>query len=198
MSHCGSRLSAHPGKGSLRSHSASCANGRHWGALKPIRRSCLAPSTWKEPPRVKRWRIWDTQAHVVVESFRVSPTRPINCAGLLLTGETKFGQIQVWPRVVTKFGQTKFGQDQVWPDQVWPRPSLARPSLAKTKFGQTKFGQDQVWPDQVRDNQYSPCFCEGVASRRPATPSQTRLMSAFRFNGPSCGASPAEGRRCST
>ena len=61
-------------------------------------------------------------------------------------------------------------------DQVWPRPSLARPSLAKTKFG-----QDQVWPDQVRDNQYSPCF------------TQTRLMSAFRFNGPLCGASPAEG-----
>ena len=46
-------------------------------------------------------------------------------------GETKFGQIQVWP---------KLGQDQVWPHQVWPRPSLA-----KTKFGQTKFGQ--VWPN---------------------------------------------------
>ena len=104
----------------------------------------------------------------------------------LKAGETKFGQIQVWPRVVTKFGQTNFGQDQVWPrpslarpwpDQVWPRPSLARPSLAKTKFGQTKCGTINI----VR---------EGVAA-------QTRQMSAFRFNGPSCGASP-EGRRCST
>ena len=38
-------------------------------------------------------------------------------------GETKFGQIQVWPSLVTKFAKpssakTKFGQDQVWPDQV--------------------------------------------------------------------------------
>ena len=38
-------------------------------------------------------------------------------------------------------------------------------------MGETKFGQIQVWPDQVRDNQYSPCFCEGVAGRRPTTPS---------------------------
>ena len=107
-------------------------------------------------------------------------TGKTSCDGIVRahdTGETKFGQIQVWPRVVTKFGQTKFGQDQVWPDQLWPRPSLARPSLAKTKvwprpsLAKTKFGQDQVWPDQVRDNQYSPCFCEGVAGRRPATPS---------------------------
>ena len=51
---------------------------------------------------------------------------------LLRKGETKFGQIQVWPSLVTKFGQTKFGQDQVWPDQVRPRPSLARPSAGQS------------------------------------------------------------------
>ena len=49
-------------------------------------------------------------------------------------GETKFGQIQVWPKLCAKFGQTKFGQDQVWPDQVWPKPSLA-------KCGQIRFGK---------------------------------------------------------
>ena len=43
-------------------------------------------------------------------------------------------------------------------------------------------GQDQVWPDQVPDNQYSPCSAGDTFT-------QTRLMSAFRFNGPSCGAS---------
>ena len=32
-------------------------------------------------------------------------------------------------------------------------------------------------------NQCSPCFCEGVAGRRPATPStETRLMPAFRVS----------------
>ena len=32
------------------------------------------------------------------------------------------------------------------------------------------------------DNQYSQCLCESVAGRRPATPSQTRLMPAFRVS----------------
>ena len=81
------------------------------------------------------------------------------------------------------------------------RPSLARPSLAKTKFGQTKFGQDQVWPDQVRDNQYSPCFCEGVAGRRPATFSHKHgLCPPFVSTGlhvehrrPKAGNAPHEG-----
>ena len=43
------------------------------------------------------------------------------------------------------------------------RPS----SLIQGSVGETKFGQ--VWPDQVRDNQYSQCFCEGVAGQRPVT-----------------------------
>ena len=94
------------------------------------------------------------------------------------------GRDQVWPNPsLAKSGY------QVWPNQVWPRPSLARPSLAKTKFGQTKFGQDQVWPDQVwprpnlaRPSEYSPCFCEGVAGRRPATPSHKHgLCPPFGF-----------------
>ena len=107
----------------------------------------------------------------------------------VVTGETKFGQIQVWPDQVwprPSLAKTKFGQDQVWPDQVWPRPSLA-----KTKFGQ----------DQVRDNQYSPCFCEGVAGRRPATPSHKHgLCPPFVSTGlhvehrrPKAGNAPHEG-----
>ena len=43
-----------------------------------------------------------------------------------LTGKTKFGQTQIWPR--PSLGKTKFGQD---------------PNLAKTKFG-------QIWPNVDR------------------------------------------------
>ena len=60
----------------------------------------------------------------------VSPRQTIAFGSdLRAAEETKFGQIQVWPSLVTMFGQTKFGQDQVWPNQVWPNRSLA-------KFGQ--------------------------------------------------------------
>ena len=61
---------------------------------------------------------------------------------------------------------TRATTDKNDPSLIW-----ARPSLAKSKFG------------QVRVSVTGDAF------------TQTRLMSVFRFNGPSCGASPAEGRR---
>ena len=77
----------------------------------------------------------------------------------------------------------------------------ARPSLAKSKFDQTKCG---TWPSlarPVRDNQYSPCFCEGVAGRRLATPSHKHgLCPPFVSTGlhvehrrPKAGDAPHEG-----
>ena len=120
-----------------------------------------ATLTWKS----SLVRIWPLLLPGPPRSYECwsRPTQPV-CRARPSLAKSKFGQ--EWspslakPSLAkTKFGQTKFGQDQVWPDQVWPRPSLARPSAG----------------------QYSPCFCEGVAGRRPATPSQTRLMSAFSF-----------------
>ena len=86
----------------------------------------------------------DTKNKVAAESFGMCQsitrsTRQTQGLWAAWEGETNFGQIQVWPKYVTKFGQTNFGQDQLWPDQLWPRPTLARPTLAKTNFG-------QVWP----------------------------------------------------
>ena len=84
------------------------------------------------------------------------------------------GRDQVWPNPsLAKSGY------QVWPNQVWPRPSLARPSAG----------------------QYSPCLCETVAGRRPATPSHKySLCPLFVSTGlhvehcrPKAGNAPHEG-----
>ena len=64
------------------------------------------------------------------------------------------------------------------------RPSLARPSLAQTKCGTIKKGRVCV--------KASPAF----GRRRLHT--NTAYVRHPGFNGPSCGASPAEGRRCFT
>ena len=70
-----------------------------------------------------------------------------------------------------------------------------KPVSSKTTFIRNHFHQKLFSSEKMkRDSQFCPCLCEGVAGRRPATPSHTRLVPAFRVstNRPSCGASPAE------
>ena len=43
---------------------------------------------------------------------RLLSARPSAQCRAICSGETNFGQIQVWPSLVSKFGQTKF--DQMW------------------------------------------------------------------------------------
>ena len=143
-------------------------------------------------------------------------------------GETKCGQIQFWPSLVTKFGQMltetfwkvnrqKCQKMRENKRKVKKRENKQFPERGKISLPQGKEHENAKWRGgegwgakcrkggkgggSRMDNQYSPCFCEGVAGRRPATFTQTRLMSAFRVSTglhvehrrPKAGDAPHEG-----
>ena len=88
-----------------------------------------------------------------------------------------FGQFRFRP--ISTSANFDFGQFRLRPILFWP-----------------------LWPSKKgRDSQYSPFLCEGVAGRRPAAFTQTRLMPAFRVSTglhvehrrPKAGDAPHEG-----
>ena len=120
--------------------------------------SCALPLKCPPPPGLRNPCLW-------IHSTNLHVTRcPTNTSHQTMRASktaSRPGRDQVWPNPsLAKSGY------QVWPDQVWPRPSLARPSLAKTSLARPSLAKTKFGADQVRDNQYSPCFCEGVAGRR--------------------------------
>ena len=126
---------------------------------------------------------------------------------------TSVGELsQVCSQIVLKCCYlTRIGR----PDILWSVNKLARSTtwtkacdkrLAEYTFIQKRFHpltlsskRSFIPKIHMWDNQHSPYFCESVAGRRPATFSQKHgLCPPFGFSRPSCGASPAEGWRCST
>ena len=78
-------------------------------------------------------------------------------------GQFYLGQVRLRP-------DQKFGA-KFYLGQVQLRPILACPLTIQN----VKIEKEKKKETKGRDNQYSPCFCEGVAF------TQTRLMSAFRL-----------------
>ena len=57
-----------------------------------------------------------------------------------------------------------------------PHPKINLIPNERTPFDHPKCQKEEKKKRQGRDNQYSPCMCEGVAGRRPATPSHKHSL----------------------
>ena len=102
--------------------------------------------------------------------------------------------IQVRP--ISTFGQFRLRPISITANFDFGQFCLASLTIPNVKMKKRKMGKEKK--PQGRNNQYSPCLCEGVASR-PTTLSHKHGYARFSgLNRPSCGASPAKGRRCST
>ena len=110
-------------------------------------------------------------------------------------GATYFGQFQLWPGLSSTLANFYFGQFLLWPIPVWPVLTLANVWANKkiVKKNRKNDIKTKKW-EKHRENNTIRDGTNNIVRFHKKT-AYARLLG---FNKPSCGASPAEGRRCST
>ena len=119
---------------------------------------------------------------------------------------TYFGHDLFWPRPT--LATTYFGHDRLWPrlrwlDQIWPTLLSQRIDLPKCPKMQNRKTKRKKRNQKRYDkggtiNIVRVCVKASPAEGRRRFHTNTAYARLSGFNRPSCGASPAEGRRCST
>ena len=118
--------------------------------------------------------------------------------GTLVTVEYKFIQNHFHPKRVN-FIQNHFHPNTTFiPNQFHPKPLSSQNNFIQNQFHPKNDFDERTTANKSKNNIVRVCVKASAAEGRRRLHTNTAYTRLSGFNRPSCGASPAEGRRCST